>query len=134
MVATRPMRSVTSASAPSKVSGSSREHAAGPAPDVDIVGAEGRVGVGGEQEIELAALGGAGDPRILLDAQPRLGIDAGIAPGGDVMSAAFEEQAELHLSWSSGRGVVHHAASHGPDRMHAAGCRVDLRSLHALRQ
>ena len=87
---------------------------AGSAPDVDVVGAEGRVGVGGEQEIELAALGGAGDLRILLDAQPRPGIDVGVAPGGDVMSAALEEQAELHLSrWSTGRGVVHRAASRG---------------------
>ena len=66
------------------------------APGLDVVGAEGRVGVGGEQQVELAALGGARDLGEMLEGLARVRIDARIAPRGDVMAAALEEQSELH--------------------------------------
>ena len=68
----------------------------GAAPGLDVVGAEGRVGVGGEQQVELAALGGAGDLGEMLERLARVNVDVRIAPGGDVMAAALEEQSEFH--------------------------------------
>ena len=68
----------------------------GARPGLDVVGAEGGVGVGHEQQVELAAFGKAGDVDVSFKRLPAVRIDVGIAPGGDVVAGAFDEQAELH--------------------------------------
>ena len=68
----------------------------GARPSLDVVGAEGGVGVGHEQQIELAAFGQPRDVDILFERLPAVRIDVGIAPGGDMVAGAFDEQAELH--------------------------------------
>jgi len=72
-------------------------------PGFHVVGAEGGVGVRREQEVELAALGGAGDLDVMREIELGMGVGVGIAPGGDVMADALEEQAELHH-----RGCIAH--------------------------
>ena len=68
----------------------------GARPRLDVVGAEGGVGIGHEQQIELAAFGKPRDVDIMFERLPAVRIDVGIAPGGDMVAGAFDEQAELH--------------------------------------
>ena len=68
----------------------------GARPGLDVVGAEGGVGVGHEQQVELAAFGEPRDVDIMFERLPSVRIDVGIAPGGDMVAGAFDEQAELH--------------------------------------
>ena len=68
----------------------------GARPGLDVVGAEGGVGVGHEQQVELAAFGQPRDVDVLFERLPAVRIDVGIAPGGDMVAGAFDEQAELH--------------------------------------
>ena len=67
-----------------------------PRPRVYIVSAEGGVGVGHEQQIELAALGQPSNIQIMRQRLPAVWIDIGIAPSGNVMPGGFEEHAKLH--------------------------------------
>ena len=90
------MRSVTAAMAPSKRDRFKPRGRRRPRPRLDVVGAERGVGVGHEQQIELAAFGQPGDVQIMLQRLPAVRIDIGIAPGGDVMAGAFEKHAKLH--------------------------------------
>ena len=78
----------------------------GARPRLDVVGAEGGVGVGHEQQIELAAFGQPRDVDVVFERLPAVRIDVGIAPGGDMVAGAFDEQAKLH------HGRTRRAAQH----------------------
>ena len=103
-VATRPMLLVTAASAPSSVSGSMRWRDGVALPDVDVVGAEGRLRVGVEHEVELARARRAAPARHSgAGFMPAPGSAAGCAPGGDVLPGSVQEQAKLHHAAASPR-------------------------------
>ena len=96
MVATRPILLVTAESAPSNVSGSSRDAAVvrlqvstSSAPKVALVSA-----VNSRSNLPRSAVRAISAK--CCERLPRVHVDVGIAPGGDVMAAALEEQPELH--------------------------------------
>ena len=99
------MRSVTAASAPKQRNRLEPRRLRGARPGLDVVGAEGGVGVGHEQQIELAAFGQPRDVDVMFERLPAVRIDVGIAPGGDMVAGAFDEQAKLHHGRTRGAGL-----------------------------
>ena len=68
----------------------------GALPHIDVVGAEGRLGISVEDEVELRSLGELRQVHVVaeLHAGPR--VRRGIAPGRDVVPGSVQEEAKLH--------------------------------------
>jgi hypothetical protein len=56
-----------------------------------------------EHHVELAALGGLRERRVVLEIEAAVGARVGMAPGGDVVTGGGEEGSEVHLA---GHGVA----------------------------
>ena len=78
----------------------------GPLPEADIVGAEGRVGIGGEHEVELCALSDLRQVDEVAQILAGVGGNGGVAPRRDMLPRARQKQAKLHHRMSSTRGCT----------------------------
>ena len=67
-----------------------------PLPDIHIVGAEGRIRIRVEEEIEPAALAEPRDLDVMLKALPGIRLDMRVAPGRDVMAGTADKEAKFH--------------------------------------
>src|SRR6185437_1604648 len=67
-----------------------------PFPDVDVVRAEGRIGIRVEEEIEPAALTEPRDLEVMLKALAGIRLDIGVAPGRDMMAGSADKETEFH--------------------------------------
>ena len=61
--------------------------------------------VGQEDGVELGGLGAPGQIHVVAEVHGRVGLRAGVAPGGDVVAGLHQEGAELDLARRAGHGV-----------------------------
>ena len=101
-MAIRPIFSVTAASADSSVSGSKWSLRAARDRQVGVAHAD---RVGQEDGVELGGLGAPGQIHVVAEVHGRVGLRAGVAPGGDVVAGLHQEGAELDLARRAGHGV-----------------------------